>query len=138
MDKVSVRMQVFFEDPFWVGLVERITEGRLTASKITFGAEPKDYEIFQYILDNYWKLRFSPPVKAVTKERHVNPKRMQREARRQAEHQEIGTKAQQALSLQREQFKLERKVRTRKQKDAEKERMFELKAQKRKEKHKGR
>lgn len=138
MDKVSVRMQVFFEEPFWVGLVERITEDRLTVSKITFGAEPKEYEVYQYILDNYWKLKFSPPVKAVAKERRVNPKRMQREAKRQAEHQEIGTKAQQALSLQREQLKLERKVRTREQKDEEKERMFALKTQKRKEKHRGR
>lgn len=138
MDKVSVRMQVFFEEPFWVGLVERITEDRLTVSKITFGAEPKEYEVYQYILDNYWKLKFSPPVKAAAKERHVNPKRMQREARRQAKHQEIGTKAQQALSLQREQLKLERKVRTREQKDEEKARMFVLKTQKRKEKHRGR
>lgn len=40
MDKVLVTLTVFFEDPFWVGVVERIAEGSLSASKITFGAEP--------------------------------------------------------------------------------------------------
>ena len=46
MDKVLVTLTVFFEDPFWVGVVERIAEGSLSASKITFGAEPKDYEVW--------------------------------------------------------------------------------------------
>ena len=32
MDKVLVTLTVFFEDPFWVGVVERIAEGSLSAS----------------------------------------------------------------------------------------------------------
>ena len=50
MDKVLVTLTVFFEDPFWVGVVERIAEGSLSASKITFGAEPKDYEVRDILL----------------------------------------------------------------------------------------
>lgn len=49
----------------------------------------------------------------------------------------IGTKAQQALKLQQEQNKQERKVKSREQKLAEVERMFELKQQKKKDKHRG-
>ena len=41
MDKVIGRLTVFFEDPFWVGVFERIENGRLSAAKVTFGAEPK-------------------------------------------------------------------------------------------------
>lgn len=49
-----------------------------------------------------------------------------------------GTKSQQALQLQREETKLERKIISRTQKEAEKQRRFERKQHKRKEKHRGR
>ena len=71
------------------------------------------------------------------KETQVNPRRMQREARRQMEQTGIGTKSQQALKQQHEQMKVERKVISREMKEAEKQRRFEQKQQKRKEKHKG-
>ena len=49
----------------------------------------------------------------------------------------IGTKSQQALKFLQEQNKKERKVRSREQKVAEEQRLFELKQMKKKEKHKG-
>lgn len=63
---------------------------------------------------------------------------MQRDVKKQLQDAGIGTKSQQALKLQHEQNKQERKVRSREQKLAEAERMFELKQQKKKEKHRGR
>ena len=42
MDKVSGRLTVFFEEPFWIGVFERISEGKLSVCKVTFGAEPKE------------------------------------------------------------------------------------------------
>lgn len=138
MDKVSLTFFVFFEEPFWVGVVERFSDGMMEVSKVTFGAEPKEYEVYGWLLTNYYGLRFSPAVKAEEKKEHSNPKRRQREAKRQTANAGIGTKSQQALSLQYEQLKEERKVRTREQKEAEKEARFELKQQKRKEKHRGR
>ena len=42
MDKAAGRLTVFFEEPFWVGVFERISEGKLSVCKVTFGAEPKD------------------------------------------------------------------------------------------------
>ena len=62
MDKVSGRLTVFFEEPFWVGVFERISEGKLSVCKVTFGTEPKDYEVYDFILKNYYCLRFSPAV----------------------------------------------------------------------------
>lgn len=63
---------------------------------------------------------------------------MQREINSQLENKGIGTKAQQALKLQHEQTKMERKTRGREQKDAEKERKFALRQEKKKAKHRGR
>lgn len=59
MDKVSGKLTVFFEEPFWVGLFECISEGKLSVCKVTFGAEPKDYEVYDFVLKNYYQLRFS-------------------------------------------------------------------------------
>ena len=137
MDKVKGKLTVFFEDPFWVGIFERIEDGKLSAAKVTFGAEPKDYEVQEYIQKYYFRLQFSPAVATVVKEVKRNPKRMQRDAKRQMQETGIGTKSQQALKLQQEQNKQERKVKSREQKMAEAERMFELKQQKKIQKRKG-
>ena len=137
MDRGSGKLTVFFEDPFWVGVFERIVDGRLSVAKVTFGAEPKDYEVFDFILRHYYSLKFSPAVAADVKEVKCNPKRMQRDAEKQMQETGIGAKSQQALQLQQEQNKQERKVKSREQKLAESERMFELKQQKKKAKHKG-
>ena len=137
MNKVSGKLTVYFEAPFWVGVFERIEDGKLSVSKVTFGAEPKDFELQEYIQKCYSALKFSPVVETVVKELKRNPKRMQREAKRQMQETGVGTKAQQALKLQQEQDKQKRKVRSREKKEAEELRKFELKQQKKREKHKG-
>ena len=53
MDKVNGKLTVFFEEPFWVGIFERIEDGKLSVAKVTFGAEPKDYEVQEYIQKCY-------------------------------------------------------------------------------------
>lgn len=131
-------LTILFEDPFWVGLYEREEAGRYTVSKITFGAEPKDCEVYEFLLRHWHTLRFSPALKsAQTAEKRLNPKRQNRLVHRQTQVSGIGTKAQQALKLQQEQGKQARKAQSRAEKDAEKDRQFALKQQKRKEKHRG-
>ena len=137
MDKVNGKLTIFFEEPFWVGIFERIEDGKLSAAKVTFGAEPKDCEVQEYIQKWYFSLKFSPVVETVVKDIKRNPKRMQREAKKQMLEIGIGTKSQQALKLQQEQNKQERKARNREKREAEEQRLFELKQQKKKEKHKG-
>lgn len=137
MDRYSGKLSVYFEDPFWVGVFERVENGKLSACKVTFGEEPKDFEVWEFVLKHYDQLKFSPSVDVVVRKEAVNPKRMQREIRKQSAAG-IGTKSQQALQLQREENKMERKAASREQREAEKQRQFALKQQKRKEKHRGR
>ena len=137
MDKVNEKLTVYFEEPFWVGVFERIEDGKLSVAKVTFGSEPKDYEVQEYIQKYYFSLKFSPAVDTVVKDIKRNPKRMQREAKKQMQETGIGTKSQQVLKLQQEQNKQERKVRSREKKEADELRMFELKQQKKREKHRG-
>jgi len=107
-----------FENPFWVGLYERIEDDKYEVCKIVFGAEPKDYEVYDFMLENWHKLKFSPPVKTdIIEKRIINPKRMKREINRQLKNKGIGTRAQQALKLQYELSKAELKTKIREQKD---------------------
>ncbi len=138
MGKIQGKLTVFFEEPFWVGIFERTEDGKLSATKVTFGAEPKDFEVYDFILKHYYELRFSPAVVAAVKEKAKNPKRMQRDIQKQLSNTGVGTKSQQALKLQQEQNKQERKQISREQREVEKQRMFELKQQKKRDKHRGR
>lgn len=138
MDKVVIKLTVYFADPFWVGVAERIAGGHLSATKITFGAEPKDYEIAGFVQRHFYELRFSQSVPTERREAKKNPKTAQRDAKRQMQQVGIGTKSQQALKLQHEAKRLEGRKKNREEKQAKAERLFLLKQQKRKEKHRGR
>lgn len=138
MDRTVKKLCVFFEEPFWIGVFERSADDQLSVAKVTFGAEPKDYEIYEFILKNYYSLQFSPAVEAVVKEMPKNPKRAQRAVKKQIQNTGIGTKSQQALKLQQEEKKMVRKAYSKEQKEAQKQRQFALKQQKKKEKHRGR
>lgn len=132
-------LTILFEKPFWIGLYERVEDGKHEVCKITFGAEPKDYEVYEFLIHHWSSLQFSLPVRAAQeKERHINPKRMQREISSRLQDTGMGTKAQQALKLQHEQRKLERRARGKEQREAEQERQFALRQEKKKAKHRGR
>lgn len=140
MDRAAesgITLTVFFEDPFWVGVFERIESGRLSACKVTFGAEPRSGEILELIERHYYDLPFSPATETARRKAADNPKRRQREAQKQTRSTGIGTKSQQALAAQREELKTERKKLSKAQKEAEQQRRFDMQQQKRKEKHRG-
>ncbi len=138
MDKIVSRLTVFFENPFWVGIFEIESEKSYETVKIVFGAEPKDYEIYEYLLKNHHRLKFSwKRLVEKSNEKHLNPKRMQKEIKKQLENKGAGTKSQQALKEAYEQSKTKRKMLSKVQIEAEKKRKFELKQQKKKNKHRG-
>ena len=130
-------LTVYFDEPFWVGVFERTEGGGLSVCKVTFGAEPKDYEVWDYILQHYHELIFSPAIEMKTRQAADNPKRRRRNARKQLENTGIGTKSQQALQRQREEMKTELRKLSREEREAEAQRRFELKQAKKKEKRRG-
>ena len=131
-------LTVLFEDPFWIGLFEMIDQKGLRACKVTFGAEPTEKEVMEFVDKNWNQLQFSDAIEASSESgRKINPKRQLREAKKQMQSQGIGTKSQQALKLQQEQNKTERKQRSKAEREAEKQRQFDLRQAKKKEKHKG-
>lgn len=134
---MKASLTVFFEEPFWVGVFERIEDGKLSVCKVTFGAEPKDYEFLDYILHHYYEMVFSPAIETEIRQAADNPKRRSRNARKQLENTGIGTKSQQALQRQREEMKTERRQISREEREAEAQRRFVMKQEKKKEKRRG-
>ena len=53
MDRISITVKVFFQDPFWIGLCERTDSRGCSVCKITFGPEPKEYEVQEFISQNW-------------------------------------------------------------------------------------
>ena len=106
MECDCARLTVCFDEPFWVAVYEREEAGRLTVCRQEFGAEPKDGEVYRWLLSAWRTLVFSPAVGLERRQTgRANPKRVRRQARAAAEQQGVGTKAQQALSEQREAIK---------------------------------
>ena len=133
--------------PIWVGICEHAESGRYGACRVVFGAtEPTDTEILAFVCARWATLPFDYAddqaaealQSAANRYTYRNPKRRQREARKQVEGAGIGTKAQQAMSAGYEARKDERKAASRQAKQEESERRFALKQQKRKQKHRGR
>ena len=115
MERVTVKLTVFFEHPFWVGVFERVEENRWSVCRVVFGSQPKDYEVYEFVLQQYRHLRFSTDEAVEIKTEKANPKRVQREARKQSKQIGISSKSQMALQQQREEMKLERRVESKQQ-----------------------
>ena len=138
MEEAMAKLTVFFETPFWVGVYERQLGSAYAVCKITFGPEPKDYEVYEFLQRNSRRLQFSPMLRQEKPfVRSINPKRLQREIKRSVKQQGIGTKAQQALQLQQETGKLAHQARRLALREAAKERRFLLHEEKRRKKHRG-
>ena len=138
MECDCARLTVCFEAPFWVAVYEREEAGRLTVCRQVFGAEPRDGEVYQWLLASWRTLAFSPAVALERREAgRLSPKRAQRQARAAPEQRGVGTRAQQALQLQREERKQARQAQSRRRDAAEAERKFQLRQEKKKEKRRG-
>ena len=56
---VYIRLTVLFEEPFWVGVFERTVENQYQVYRHVFGAEPKDYEVYHFVLTKYHCLKYT-------------------------------------------------------------------------------
>ena len=136
----QVKLTVLFNEPFWIGVFELIEDDEYKVCKVTYGCEPRVDETLDFILKRFYSLNFSSPIsteKSTSALKKLNPKRMQRKIQQETASKGIGTKAQIALKLQHEQCKVERKKKSKEQKELEKQIKFDLKQKKRLEKHKG-
>lgn len=134
---VSSTLTVYHDGQFWVGIVEHVEDGRLSACRIVFGAEPSDEEILQLVVRKWESLQLLGEADAAPPKMAKNPKRRLREAARELSRRPASTKSQQALSEGRENLKAEKRARRTEAKREENEERFERRQQRKKQKRKG-
>lgn len=138
MKQISGSFIVTFEYPFWIGVFECQSGKDYEVSKVIFGPEPTDAQLYDFILKNFNKINFCKLKSDTTlSKKEINYKRMQRIIKKQQSRSGIGTKAQNALKEQYMSNKLQKNKLSKLKKEEEKEKQFKLKQYKKKEKHKG-
>ena len=120
-----MKLTVYFDGQFWVGVVEVQDGDRVKAGRFVFGSEPKDQEVLSFILNELDAVisRMSQEVIGITlTERKINPKRVARQAAREMSKKGISSFAQEALKMEYEKRKKEKQGATRQQREDRKER----------------
>lgn len=134
---VSSTLTVYHDGQFWVGLAERVEDGRYGAARIVFGEEPSDEEILRFVVGKWEKLSFFGHDSTEVNKPAKNPKRRAREAAKALRQPAMSTKAQQTLAAQREAMKQESAHARSQRRADEAEARFEQRKLKRKQKHRG-
>lgn len=137
-----MKLTVFFDGQFWVGVVEAQTDDGLKVARHLFGAEPTDTEVFAFVQRALPALLDEvavalPAAAAESAPSTINPKRRKREAAEEARAQGVSTYAQEALKREIEARKQERQQHTRQQQDEKRDYKRACKVQKAKAKHRG-
>ncbi|WIY60198.1 YjdF family protein [Bacillus arachidis] len=132
-------LTVYHDGQFFVGMIENTHKGTLYAARYIFCAEPSDEEILLFVngmMLKYFNHFARCGVKVKEKQRPKNIKRIIREAAKEM-HTKRFTKAQEAISLSYELHKQEKRVQSKEQREAEKQKKRLIKVQKAKQKHRG-
>lgn len=135
-----MKLTIYHDGQYWVGVVEEQDQGKLKAARYIFGTEPKDEEILHFIREEMCELvsRLSQEVAVKGSEtKKVNPKRLARQAAYELRRKGASSNAQEALKLEYEKRKLEKRTYSKQQRESMKARIRELKEKKAKEKHRG-
>ena len=137
----TVKATIFFEKRLWVGLFERTDKEGYAIARHIFGGEPSDAEIHEFVLHHYHELKFGEAKKIKIEIQRMNPKRVQREIRREMakikETSQPSTLAQDYMREEIEKKKKQKKSMSSSEKQARKDDQFALKQEKRKEKQRG-
>lgn len=141
----GVTLTVYFEDPYWVAVLERRRGGTVRATRLVLGGEPTDTELYHLLLRRGTALLAAadaapavPASERAATDRPVNPKRLARQAARQAAEHRPSTAAQEAVSRAYHQRRDEARADDREAREQDRERRRELRRARAKARHRGR
>lgn len=138
--EVSSTLTVYHDGQFWVGVVEHVERGELSALRAVFGAEPSNEEIYAWVLGHWSSLQLSEACVSVDSrsERMAgNPKRRAREVAKAMKAHGTSTASQLALAREREHVKSDARSSRSVRREEEKRSRWEARREKRQRKHRG-
>lgn len=136
-----MRLTVLFDSPYWIGLLEMDRDGCLYVARHIFGSEPSNQEVYEFVQRDLLALQERMTVgilSVLLPDRPANPKRAQREVRRQTAEVGISSKAHEAMRLQIEQNKQVSAHRRREERGENRVHKREIARAKAKARHRGR
>jgi len=100
-----MKLTIYYDGQFWVGLLLRQTDEGLYASRHVFGPEPNDGDIFNFVHNDLQRLLETQTVAVATdqaflQDRRINPKRLLRLVNKEKKEQGPSNAAQNALRVQ--------------------------------------
>jgi len=137
-----MKLTIFYDGQFYIGLIEHISKNKYKAYKYTFGNEPTDQEVFDFVNNNLLDFiknndkHDGIPIQQV-KMKKINPKRLQRKVAKELRNPSITSKAEEAIKAELALRKKEKSVTCKRLKEERKEYIRNIKVQKSKNKHKG-
>jgi len=138
---VTIVATIFFEKKFWVGTFERTDKDGYAVARHIFGGEPSDAEVYEFVQKEYLNLKFGEPQEFDLKIKRMNPKRLQREVKKEMERFKESSKpsshSQDYMREELEKKKIAKKSFNSKMKAERKDQQFQLKQDKKKQKKKG-
>ena len=134
-----MKLTIFHDGQFFIGLVEYTENQKSIFAKYTFGTDPDRETILKFIDKELLNLVNKSKVKTKRKssDKKINPKRLQRKVAKEQKKKAITTQSQEVLKKEQELKKKSSKKRNKLKKEKEKARKRKIKKQKAKEKHKG-
>ena len=141
MKMITIKATIFLDKRFWVGTFERVDKAGYAIARHIFGAEPTDPEVHDFVLHHYHELNFGELKEFKLQIKRMNPKRAQREVRREMEKLKNtmapSTFAQDAMREEIEKRKKSKQSQSAAEKRAREEAQFALRQQKKKAKLRG-
>jgi signal transduction histidine kinase len=137
------KFTVFFENPFWVGVLEIAEPDGVRAARHVFGPEPTGPELEEFVRRDFLGLldraMSSPPVPADSPKvrRRINPKRSARLAAREQAAPSVSTAAQEALAMSFELRKMENRAAGKRRRAAEADERRRIARDKARARHRG-
>ncbi|ALH98467.1 TPA: DUF2992 family protein [Staphylococcus aureus] len=134
-----MELSIFYNGQFFVALVEYRMRNKSKFIQYTFGNEPDDIEVLDFIHHQLMEMIDDVQTIVYTKNnsRKVNPKRLQRQIAKEQKKPKYFTQAQIAIKKELELKKKQKRKRYKEKRDAFQKRKREIKKVKAKEKHKG-
>ncbi|EHJ52505.1 YjdF family protein [Streptococcus macacae] len=140
-----MKLTVYFDGTFWFALVEHVNcKGQYKAFRYPFGKEPKDFDVWYFILKElprlikkYDSIETDSYAHELPQPKKMNPKRMQRALNKSKKQGAISTKAQVEMKKLHQALKKEKKTQNKEKRQALKRYQYQLKQEKRHQKKQG-
>ncbi|WP_080121203.1 YjdF family protein [Bacillus subtilis] len=138
---IVMKLTIYYDGQFWVGVVEVVDNGKLRAFRHLFGTEPRDSEVLEFVHNQLLNMMVQAEQEGVRlqgrRQKKINPKRLQRQVSKELKNAGVASKAQEAIKLELEARKQKKKQIMKEQREHVKEQRYMLKKQKAKKKHRG-